>query len=608
MLAIISDLHFQETTFDCLRYRAGQIVRQIGVRRNVKASAFERLTARIEEAAARRKSTEIHLVLAGDIFEILRAPPWFFGPDKQVRPVDPVGADDSANPLRRKVETILTILERDKDHAEVWAAIRGFVARHSRRRAKVTVHFVPGNHDRLVNAWPGVRRQVRRMLGMDGSNGDPFPARLDFAGPAPVDYGVRIRHGHEYDAANFAWSARNQAALDREWPDYLRPAFGDHVTVDVAMRLPLAFRAHYAQALRGVTMAKTRLPAPADMRRLYLALTEFDDVRPASLLLDYLATHVAPMAPFKTLKPILRDVVETAAANLFFTKQASAHAPGLLLKLLPFLVKNVPARTLEQVVRRFSISSVDLGSPPAEHALAEFRLGDGIRLVVAGHTHRPELVPLAGQPAPADAFYLNSGTWRTTLPYGVNGFGRLRACTMIFCYNSAEQAAGPDDGRWFESWTGHLAADGLGPYDEEVREHSPAARGAMQLRFERLDVLTIPREHRGAELRIHTGVDDQGIELAWTQVRSGDRRVIERPPLLLDPDLDGDLWFHGVEVDLGALPLNYDDPLPWALEPLPREEPRGQFSPGAYALKIIGERTEKNRRMEFLLHYRIETA
>jgi hypothetical protein len=39
-------------------------------------------------------------------------------------------------------------------------------------------------------------------------------------------------------------------------------------------------------------------------------------------------------------------------------------------------------------------------------------------------------------------FYLNSGTWRTTLPFGAGGFGRLRAYSMIFCYNAAEQAAG----------------------------------------------------------------------------------------------------------------------------------------------------------------------
>jgi len=112
MLIIISDLHLQDTLFDCVRYRDGDVLNQIGVRRNVKAAAFERLIARIREAARRRRSEEIQLVFAGDIFELHRAPTWFFGPDNHVRPTDhPVGEDDPANPLRKKVDAILNRLE-----------------------------------------------------------------------------------------------------------------------------------------------------------------------------------------------------------------------------------------------------------------------------------------------------------------------------------------------------------------------------------------------------------------------------------------------------------------------------------------------------------------
>ena len=85
-------------------------------------------------------------------------------------------------------------------------------------------------------------------------------------------------------------------------------------------------------------------------------------------------------------------------------------------------------------------------------------------------------------------------------------------------------------------------------------------------------------------------------------------RPIARPPLPLDPNLDGDLWCYGVEVDWGHNPLDYDDPLPWALEPLPRTGPRGQFLPGNYTLRILGRGVGGTDRTELLLRYRIEPS
>lgn len=611
MLAIISDLHVQETRFDCVRYRANGQLKQIGVRRNVKAAAFKGLVTRIREAARRRKSSEVHLVFAGDVFELHRAPAWFFGPDNHVRPTDAIGEDVPDNPLRRKVSEILTQLETDEDHRQLWKAIRRFASNRPNRRLQVRVHYLPGNHDRLANAWPTVRQQVRRMLGMDDNSIAPFPVCLDFTGPALGDYGVRVRHGHEYDPPNFPWSTPAQTALDRGWQDYLRPAFGDYVTVDVAMRLALAFRARYAQALRGLVKRNETLPAPDQMRRLYLALTEFDDVRPASLLTEYLAAQMGPgrKETFKALKPILRDVVETAVANRFFLDEASKHVPAVLLRLLPGLVKNLSAPMLEDIVRTLSKASDKQTDSPAQRALEEFRQNAGLQLVISGHTHCPEQVPLRGGAVPPDveAFYLNSGTWRTTLPHGVGGFGRLRASTMIFCYNTREQQECPDDGRTFEVWTGHLAAGTLGPYDEAVQRHSPARSGAMRLVFESLEAVAVQKELDGAELKVSFGVDEQGCEAEFEGIRAGaGPRPVSIAPLWLDPNLDGDLWFHGVEVDWGNSPLNYDDPLPWALEPLPRESPHGQFRPGRHALRILGRGVGGADRSEFLLRYRIE--
>jgi hypothetical protein len=121
--------------------------------------------------------------------------------------------------------------------------------------------------------------------------------------------------------------------------------------------------------------------------------------------------------------------------------------------------------------------------------------------------------------------------------------------------------------------------------------------------------IAVEKELNGAELRVHFGVDDQVREAEFEKVRAGaDRLSITQPPLPLDPDLDGDLWFYGVEVDWGTNPLDYDDPLPWALEPLPRESIRGQFQAGSYDLRILGRGVGGVDRTEFVLHYRIERA
>jgi hypothetical protein len=180
---------------------------------------------------------------------------------------------------------------------------------------------------------------------------------------------------------------------------------------------------------------------------------------------------------------------------------------------------------------------------------------------------------------------------------------------MVFCYNARERELGPDDGRTFEAWTGHLAADSLGAYDEPVRDHSTGTAGARRLVFESLEPLAVEKELNGAELRVNLGVDDQGYPVEFKRVRAGDPPLpIHQPPLPLDPDLDGDLWFHGVEVDWGNNPLDYDDPLPWALEPLARNGPRGQFQEGAYTLRIFGRGISGVERTELLLRYRVESV
>ena len=125
MLAVISDLHFQHTSHDALRYVVDGEVRELEVRRNVTAEAFQRFFAQIHALAEHRRSCEVELIFAGDIFEIHRTPLWFFD-GSGARPSDAVlGEDRAGNSLRDVVHRILDHVV--SDNPGCWPAIERFV-------------------------------------------------------------------------------------------------------------------------------------------------------------------------------------------------------------------------------------------------------------------------------------------------------------------------------------------------------------------------------------------------------------------------------------------------------------------------------------------------
>jgi UDP-2,3-diacylglucosamine pyrophosphatase LpxH len=603
MIAIISDLHLQHTALDVLRYREGGKLRETGVRRNVSTAAFTRFFGMVQDLAERRQAREIHLVFAGDIFELHRTPLWFLEP--QIRPTAEPGPDMAANPLRARVDRILEAI--DEENAAIWDAIESFVTQPRDPVETIRVYYIPGNHDRLANAWPSVRQKICRWLSL--KDHDPqhyFPNRLDFSD----GYETIVRHGHEYDAPNFAHSKKSAANLSQSAEAYLAPAFGDYVTVDVAARLALAFRNRYAPELRKPAAEAVSGLSPHDMRQLFLKLTEFDDVRPASLLLDYLVEHLnaRDVEIFRVLRPVLRDVVETAVQDPFFKRHAGKHVPKTLLAVLPGLLKQMTPEAIVSVVRLSMGDAADPSESPARLAQVEFEEHPNASVIVAGHTHWPEQVPVPPEKDGQSAFYLNSGTWRTTLPYGEKVFGRLRAYTLVFVFNQEESRAGNADGRRFETWTGHLSSEFLGPYDQEVALPPDApdpAVPARQLVFKRLEIRNVEREWNGAEIRARFGVDDQARETEWVKVKRNSELAVDVSPVPLDPALDGQVWFHGIEVDAGESGIDPHDLLPWAFALLPREtsvppNPHAQFVPGQYALRIAGLNDT-----DFVLHYEI---
>ena len=79
MIVVISDLHLQHTSLDVVRRDEGGKVLETRIARNVGAGALALLFSELVENAQRCSAKEVHLVFAGDIFELHRTPLWLLG-------------------------------------------------------------------------------------------------------------------------------------------------------------------------------------------------------------------------------------------------------------------------------------------------------------------------------------------------------------------------------------------------------------------------------------------------------------------------------------------------------------------------------------------------
>ena len=80
-----------------------------------------------------------------------------------------------------------------------------------------------------------------------------------------------------------------------------------------------------------------------------------------------------------------------------------------------------------------------------------------VRLVIAGHTHQPQLCLIDSDPA-ADRFYINTGTWRNRIPSTPDErtFGRIKALTYVMLFSAAEDnRLGNETLGTFDYWTGY---------------------------------------------------------------------------------------------------------------------------------------------------------
>jgi len=97
-------------------------------------------------------------------------------------------------------------------------------------------------------------------------------------------------------------------------------------------------------------------------------------------------------------------------------------------------------------------------APPALIAAREQLLQERkVRLVIAGHTHEPQLC-LISSDSEADRFYINTGIWRNRIPSTPNErtFGRIKGLTYVMLFSAVEDSRlGNRTLGTFDYWTGY---------------------------------------------------------------------------------------------------------------------------------------------------------
>ena len=460
MLVVFSDLHFEEEISYTIP--AGDGHEKVHFSRNLPAKAFVKFIATMATEAKRNKARRMDFVFAGDIFEIIRTPLWREG-EKVV--ADPFGRADRVTGVTeaRILHILDSISAPGSTVSDVLAVFqrlgRGFYIDLPETVEKefpvpVHVHYVPGNHDRHANATPAVRRKVRQLLGMVDSAA-PFPNAIPFQAERTL-----VRHGHEYDYINFNVDLRRQESipLHLSSEDYAAAPIGDFVALKFAARLGSIFREHHGDS---------KIRSNDLLRRVYLRILEFDDLRPQSAVLNFLlnipdAHYPRKQIWDKALEPVAKMLLDELHDHPFLEywldrldKKWQLDTIDIvqgLLKLQPWSLLGVPLGVLQEATDQ-ALSATSNESNASAMAAKESVIQTGEMLyVVAGHTHRPDVALLASDQR-GERYYIDTGTWRnrvlTTADY--QGFGRQKSLTYVVIY-------GPDEDQGFPPQPGKISS------------------------------------------------------------------------------------------------------------------------------------------------------
>jgi UDP-2,3-diacylglucosamine pyrophosphatase LpxH len=376
-----------------------------------KATQFARFWDRIQAARGDRPA---ELCVVGDLFDLVRSPSWFEG---RHRPYH--GA--TTNGVVKNVEKIVD---------ETIAREQGFfdAIRDKIERGELVLHYVVGNHDRLLFTAPAAQRAVARAL--TGKDAIELHKELEFR-----DHGVLAYHGNVGDPIN--------ASPDGD------ATIGDAIGSELILKFPRKLRSLVGADHPGVD-----------------EIDDIDDVRPVYAVPAWVRQRsVIRPELHRPISQVWAEVVEEFLATDFvrqwFKTQHKTFSLdlGKKLRLLLELSRNkvVAHGSDERLTQLYRFMQHSFDGKMSALAATELQRRRGLRYVVNGHSHFPSMQPL-GRIEGKPAVYFNTGTWRAVHQIGHDLGGRpsflpYDAMSYLVFFPTDDKL-----GRDYEWWTGAMVA------------------------------------------------------------------------------------------------------------------------------------------------------
>jgi UDP-2,3-diacylglucosamine pyrophosphatase LpxH len=449
MLVIISDIHLTDPSSG----------------KTVKEGAFRVFRDTLRDLAYDASWTpdkkyqpikELHLLLLGDILDVIRSRTWL---DKGPKPWH-----DSSNPefidrvskitddILQKNERSLNVLrdldvggdvtippaEGDKPKNVAWEP-----STQGRHRVKVHRHYMVGNHDWFYHLkGPGydkIRATIVKALGLENAPDKPFPwepSESECIQKFSKAHRVFARHGDLYDHENFNPERGRDGS-----------SIGDAIVVELINR----FHADAADQLQDQLSDEC-----------IQGLNELDNVRPQAMAVVWLAGLLKRTCKSRHQRDSVKQIWNKTVENFLSDRFVRSEPSGT--KLIWRISRWLPLETLSSALVSWPFNKLinlrgaqpnfhnAIGEQPFANQTAEF--------FVYGHTHNYELVPLVSTESGKEGFkqiYINSGTWRPYHELAMakpqeHEFVSYELMTMLAFYEEGERR-----GRSFEVWNGTLS-------------------------------------------------------------------------------------------------------------------------------------------------------
>jgi UDP-2,3-diacylglucosamine pyrophosphatase LpxH len=439
MLAIVSDIHLTDGT----------------TAHSAHPHAFTLLGNEIKRAAKDKKARDVHVVLLGDIFDLVRTDYWLRNVTPGDRPwggdLDPATGMNAArgSGVERQYGAVL-------DGILATPAARALIKMLNTHATQVT--YVLGNHDRAFWNFRSLRTKLAAAL----------PSVTFAAELSDEAYGVLARHGHELDENNHGWSFYNEVLRDKNAPKLGR--------FDAASRKVMAIgEVITAELMSGVVFHAQQLLPPAVAPRIVDGLKNVNNIRPmldVFAWLDWYAeselTPALKACLFEAVKTALAGVLDSSLGKRWDQLQTNLLVRGDLIDRLQ-LIRSFMGTSFEQLRKRalaYRGLGISGGKDPSVEGAENEAAWKGwpnarpaIQYVVYGHTHEAGHVTFEVSRDDKVRMYINTGTMLPLVQRATSGpsFATVLQMTLAFFYKADEDRSRRkrgDHGPTVELWNG----------------------------------------------------------------------------------------------------------------------------------------------------------